>query len=134
MKINKLVIRGEKQTNLSVSDPAAILTLTETYVIGAVSRGVDADKHTITLGKDQLVEFVFEDNTVWMSSDETIQDLFPEAAAVKKRDGSGEFEVPFYVQSGGGTRSLASDAAVKLLNVFTKKTVQKTVQIGRAHV
>ena len=129
MKINKLVIRGEKQINLSSPDTASALTLTETYVLGAATRGGDVEKHTINLGKDQVVEFVFEDNTVWMSSDETIQDLFPEAAAVKKRGGSGEFEVPFFVQSTGETRSLASDAAVKLLNVFTKKAVQKGVRV-----
>jgi len=128
MKINKLVIRGEKQASLAVNDPAAVFTLKETYTIANVTRGDDAAKQTINVDKDQLLEFVFEDNTIWMGSGETIQDLFPEAAAIKKRGGGGEFELPSFVQANADSRSLAGNIALKLLNVFSKKAIQKSVK------
>ncbi|MFT3932277.1 MAG: CHAT domain-containing protein [Chitinophagaceae bacterium] len=128
MKMNKLIVRGEKQVNLTTADPAAALTLSETYVISNATRGADTEKHVVTLDKDQVVEFVFEDNTVWMSSDETIQDLFPEAAAVKKRDATDGFEIPSTMQLPSETRGVVADVALKLLHVFTKKAVQKSVK------
>ena len=84
MKINKITIRGEKQPSQPTPDASDDLKLEEVYLLGSTTRG-ETERHTITLKKDQLVEFVFEDNTVWLSSDETIQDIFPEAAAIKSR-------------------------------------------------
>ena len=80
MTINKITIRGEKQSNQIAIDGSDDLKLEEVYLLGSTTRG-EIERHTITLKKDQVVEFVFEDNTVWISSEETIQDVFPEAAA-----------------------------------------------------
>ena len=127
MKINKLVVRGEKQTSLSASEAADTLTLKEIYVMGVSTRGGDADKHEVNLDENHLVEFVFDDDSVWLSSGETIADLFPETAAVKKRGGDTAFEVPLFMQSGAENRGLVSNIGVKLLKVFSKKAVKKNV-------
>lgn len=126
MRINKLTIRGEKLHDLTDADNSGALQLEEVYMVGTATRGV-AERHTITLKKDQVVEFVFDDNTVWLSSDQTIQDLFPEAAAIKSRSADGEFEVPAFIQPAGGERGIGT-VALKLLKVFSKKGVKKTVK------
>ena len=126
MKINKITIRGEKQPNQLAADGADDLKLDEVYLIGAATRG-ETQRHTIKLGKNQVVEFVFEDNTVWLSSDETIQDVFPEAAAVKSRSVDSDFEIPFYIQTTTDDRGIGN-VALKLLKVFTRKGVQKGIK------
>ena len=126
MTINKITIRGEKQSSQSAFDASDDLKLDEVYLLGSTTRG-EAERHTITLKKDQVVEFVFEDNTVWMSSDKTIQDVFPEAAAIKSRSINSDFEIPFYIQKSTDDRGIGS-VALKLLKVFTKKGVQKGVK------
>ncbi len=128
MKINKLVVRGQKQTSLSASDASDTLTLKEIYVMGAATRGGEADKHEVQLDDGHLVEFVFDDDTVWLSSADTIADLFPETAVAKKRGGDNAFEVPLFMQSSAENRGLVSNIAVKLLKVFAKKAVQKSVK------
>ena len=126
MKINKITIRGEKQPNQSAFDASDDLKLEEVYLLGSSTRG-EAERHTITLKKDQLVEFVFEDNTVWFSSDETIQDVFPEAAAIKSRSVDSDFQIPFFIQTSTDDRGIGT-VALRLLKVFTKKGVQKGVK------
>ena len=126
MKINKITIRGEKQPNQSAFDGSDDLKLDEVYLLGGDTRG-EAERHTIKLGKDQVVEFVFEDNTVWLSCDETIQDVFPEATALKSRSVDSDFEIPFYIQTTSDDRGIGN-VALKLLKVFTKKGVQKGVK------
>lgn len=126
MKINKLTIRGEKQPGQSVAESSDTLKLEEVYLVGAATRGI-AERYTITLKKDQVVEFVFEDNTVWLSSDQTIQDVFPEAAAMKSRSVDGEFEIPAFIQPATEERGIGN-VALKLLKVFSKKGVRKSVR------
>lgn len=127
MKINKITIRGEKQSNQLTFDTSDNLKLEEVYLLGSTTRG-EMERHTITLKKDQVVEFVFEDDTVWLSSDQTIQDVFPEAAAVKSRSTDSDFEIPFFIQTRTDDRGVIGGVAVKLLKVFTKKGIQKGIR------
>lgn len=126
MTINKITIRGEKQSNQIALDGSDDLKLEGVYLLGSTTRG-EAERHTITLKKDQVVEFVFEDNTVWISSEETIQDVFPQAAALKSRSLDSDFEIPFYIQTTTDERGIGT-VALKLLKIFTKKGVQKGIR------
>ncbi len=126
MKINKITIRGEKQSSLLNNEDSGDLKLEEVFLVGSSTRGV-AERHSISLRKDQVVEFVFEDNTVWLSSEETIQDVFPEAAAIKKRSVESDFEIPVFLQTSAEDRGIGS-VALKLLKVFSKKGIQKGVK------
>ena len=127
MKINKITIRGEKQLTPIETAPSNTLELKEVYIIGSTTRG-ESDKHTLTLSNNEVVEFVFEDNTSWFSSNETIEDLFPEAAALKKRSMDDEVEIPVFLQAGPGDRSMVGTVALKLLNVFVKKEIKKSIR------
>jgi CHAT domain-containing protein len=126
MKINKITIRGEKQPSQLTFDASDELKLEEVYLVGSTTRG-ETERHTITLKKNQVVEFVFEDETVWFSSDETIQDVFPEAAALKSRSVDTDFEIPFFIQTTTDDRGIGN-VTLKLLKIFTKKGVQKGVR------
>ena len=126
MKINKITIRGEKQASQSTFGSTDDLKLEEVYLLGSSTRG-EAERHSIQLKKDQVVEFVFEDNTVWLSSDQTIQDVFPEAAALKSRSVDSDFEIPYFIQSTSDERGIGT-VALKLLKVFTKKSIKKGIR------
>ena len=126
MTTNKITIRGEKQTGQPAFDASDDLKLEEVYLLGSTTRG-EMERHTITLKKDQVIEFVFEDNTVWISSNETIQDVFPEAAALKSRSVDSDFEIPFFIQTTADERGIGT-VALKLLKVFTKKGIQKGIK------
>ena len=127
MKINKITIRGEKQPTPIETAPSNNLELKEVYIIGSTTRG-ESDKHIIRLSNNEVVEFVFEDNTSWFSSNETIEDLFPEAAALKRRSMGDEVEIHNFLQSGPGDRSIVGNVALKLLNVFVKKEIKKSIR------
>src|SRR6188474_2849136 len=117
MKINKITIRGEKQETPVDIAPSNNLELKEVYFVGTATRGV-TEKHTVKLANDDVVEFVFDDGTSWFSSNDTIEDIFPEAAAVKRRSLGEEVEIPVILQAGPGERSIAGTVALKLLKVF----------------
>ncbi|RYG33202.1 MAG: alpha/beta hydrolase, partial [Chitinophagaceae bacterium] len=127
MKINKITVRGEKLNVDSTTDTASNLRLDDVYALGSNTRG-ELEKHTITLKQGQLVEFVFEDGTSWLSSDQTIQDVFPEAVIAKRGGGDGEFEIPLSIQAPGDERGIFGNVALKLLKVFAKKGIQKSVR------
>jgi CHAT domain-containing protein/pimeloyl-ACP methyl ester carboxylesterase len=127
MKINRLAVRGEKLDVDTATADAGNLRLDDVYVVGTNTRG-ELEKHTIALKPNQVVEFVFEDGTTWMSSDQTIQDLFPEAAMARSSDSKDAFEIPLMMQGTGTERGVVSNVALKLLKIFTKKGVQKTVR------
>ena len=127
MKINKITIRGEKQLAPIETTPSDNLELKEVYLIGSATRG-KSEGHTIKLAKNEVVEFVFEDSTSWFSSNDTIEDLFPEAAALKRRSMGDEVEIPVFLQAGPGDRSIIGNVALKLLKVFVKKDIQKSIR------
>ncbi|HZI53842.1 MAG TPA: CHAT domain-containing protein, partial [Chitinophagaceae bacterium] len=127
MKINKITIRGEKQPALIETAPSNNLELKEVYLIGSTTRG-ESEAHTIKLANNEVVEFVFEDSTSWFSSNDTIEDLFPEAAVLKRRSMGDEVEIPVFLQAGPGDRSIIGNVALKLLKVFVKKDIHKSIR------
>lgn len=126
-----IVIRGHKQTPAVATNAGDVLELEASYTITGVSRG-DASAHKITLNREKLLEFIFEDETTWMCSDASINELFPEldapgmASAV--RGGDGAFEIPAALKASGTERGLVTNVAIKLINVFAKKKIGITVE------
>lgn len=102
-------IRQARQNNLEI----------KSSIVFSNARNI-SDEHTVEIGKTDLLEFVFEDNTTWMGSRDIIHDLFP-AAARQSRSGD-TFSVPMYLETGDSDRGLGT-IALKLLNIFAKKAV-----------
>lgn len=124
MKIKNLTIRGEKQA-LPEAGTSTLQPL-ETYVISGANR--DAQKaHTIDVqSNDKLLEFVFDDGTTWMCDATTLHELFPDVE-LPNRAADNSFELPSAITSTSSERGIFGDMALKLLNVFAKKTISDGV-------
>ncbi|MEO8960679.1 MAG: CHAT domain-containing protein [Ginsengibacter sp.] len=121
--IKNLTVYGEKEVNADGSI---------TYILEASKRDSD-NRHDISLAdNDKQLEFVFNDDTVWICDNETLYELYPEAdMAIKtpgqRAMGSDSFELPPTLQVRGAERGIIADIAVKFLKVFAKKEINKSV-------
>ncbi|MGB4845633.1 MAG: CHAT domain-containing protein [Ferruginibacter sp.] len=122
--MKKIIIQGFKREELPDAEMKIVneskLSLKQSYVFNS-SRSI-SEKHTLEFDDTDFLEFVFEDKTTWMGSSDIIHDLFPKAAKQTRAAGDA-FEIPMYLESDSATRGLFGDIALKILNVFTKKTV-----------
>ena len=127
MKINKISLTGELQLNAEATQSAEdVITLKSSYIVGGGIRG-GGEKHDIVLDDNHLVELVFDDDTTWLCSTDSLEEIFPEAA-VQSRAGDGSFVIPSSIRSGDSERGIISDIVLKVFNVFTKNKVAKKVQ------
>ena len=94
MKISNITINGTKQTDLVKNDYSTEnLQLDHSFRIGQTIRG-ETHQNKIKLEDDQIIEFVFEDDTVWISSSNTLDDIFPENIYSSDRSAGDSFEIP----------------------------------------
>ncbi|MEO6406227.1 MAG: CHAT domain-containing protein [Ferruginibacter sp.] len=125
MSIQKLTIKGQRQpVTIDTSDDS--LELKESFVLTGTLRGI-TESHEVQLKNTDLVELVFEDDTKWFCTQETLEDIFP-AATQPSRGGDGSFEIPISIQSDSTERGLVGNILLKALNIFGKKAVQKEVR------
>ena len=125
MKINSIAFNGNERTDLDKSQYSdENLELIHSFQIQQTSRGED-NLRTIDLEKEQIkiIEFEFEDGTNWISSPDTMDDIFPELITTVKRSADGAFELPVEISSGSTDRSLVGKVALKVIKVFSKKAV-----------
>jgi hypothetical protein len=76
MKIPEIIFNGIERTDLDkskFSDDS--LTLLHSFQVGQMARD-KAQKQSVKFEEDQVVEFIFEDDTAWISNPDTIDDLF----------------------------------------------------------
>ena len=127
MSVQKIVIKGTEQM-LPVNPKSAddIVELRKSYLIGGNIRGI-IESHDIDLKKDDLVELVFNDDTTWYCNTDTIDEVFPDAATVK-RSGEAVFEIPMSLTNTDAERGIAGSILLKGLNIFAKKTIDKKVK------
>ncbi len=127
MSVQKIVIKGTEQV-LPVNPKSAddIIELRKSYIIGGNVRGI-TESHDIELKKDDLVELVFNDETLWYCNTDTIDEVFPEAATVK-RSGEMVFEIPMSLTTTDAERGIVGSILLKGLNIFGKKTIDKKVK------
>ncbi len=127
MSVQKIVIKGTEQ-KLPVNPKSAddIIELRKSYIIGGNVRGL-TESHDIDLKKDDLVELVFNDDTTWYCNTDTIDEVFPEAATIK-RSGEAVFEIPMSLTTTDAERGIVGSILLKGLNIFAKKTIDKKVK------
>lgn len=127
MAIQKIRIKGEKQINILESDSAESLDLSASYVIGSSVRGV-GEVHDIALKQTDMVEFVFEDNTRWLSSAEDVKEIFALPLTQNRGAENDVFEIPQHLSTDARNRGLVGDIALKLVKVFSKNDRDKAVK------
>jgi hypothetical protein len=121
MKIQEIVFAGIERTDLDkniLSDDS--LTLLHSYEIGQATRD-RSQLQSVKFEKDHVVEFVFTDETTWIASPDTMDDLFPELHTSAKRSPGGAVELPVEIAAGTTDRSMAGKLLLKIVNIFGKK-------------
>jgi CHAT domain-containing protein/pimeloyl-ACP methyl ester carboxylesterase len=123
-------LTGEKRTGALANSPEEhtdTLTLAETYEIGTARRGEAENHHVVQLDETKVIEFVYDDETVWIGDHTTIDEVFPGTSAQLRslEPGSKEpVEIPTEVYVGEPGRSGAvTKVLLKFVKIFTKKVV-----------
>jgi CHAT domain-containing protein len=92
------------------------------YYFEGKSRGGSAEE--LELGDRNVLEFKFEDETMWICDKNSLGNLFPE---IENLD-TDTFEIPDYIEyEEPGNRGFLKKIALKLLNVLIKKGVEEGV-------
>jgi len=107
MSISKINIKGSQQiiSNTTADDP---LQPVASFSVGSSLRA-SIESYDIELKKDDVVEMVFEDGTVWYGNADTLEDVFPEALDTN-RSGEMGFTLPSTLDNDSTDRSLVGDA------------------------
>lgn len=127
MNTSKIRIRGEKQIDLPLVESSESLSLSATYLIGSGSRGI-SETHDIALKESDMVEFVFADNTSWMSSAADVKEIFSLPISAKRSGDELIFDIPATLSTDAKNRGLVGDIALKLIKIFNKKDRDKAVK------
>jgi len=127
MGVSKIRIKGEKQISLAAEESSELLSLSASYTIGGTSRSV-VDTYDIALKESDLVEFVFEDNTFWMSNAADVKEIFALAPQNTRGAEDDVFEIPMGIKSNEQQRGILGDIALKAIKIFSKKDQAKMVQ------
>ena len=126
MSITKIIVKGSKQISGPAENGDDVFQLKESYQLGSSTRGV-AGSHEIILKKSEVVELQFDDDTTWFCNADTLEDVFPEAVAVK-RSASDVFVIPSGISNVQEERGLVGDVLLKALNIFTKKKLNVEIK------
>ncbi|MEO6290637.1 MAG: CHAT domain-containing protein [Ginsengibacter sp.] len=127
MSIIKITVKGIEQTITSGAGSSEdVIELRKSYTIGGSVRGI-TESHDINLEKDDLVELVFNDETVWYCNTDTLDEVFPEAETAK-RSGDATFEIPMSLTNTDVERGIAGSIMLKGLNIFAKKAITAKVK------
>src|SRR5688572_11945909 len=85
----------------------------------------EGQEHLITLEENQLVEFVFEDNTTWFGDKSIIADMLDESSLKRS-----SVEIPFlpaFISTENQTRGVLDKIKILFLKIFVKKAIKEAV-------
>lgn len=127
MKISHLVINGLKDTSapaLDVNTPENF-ELRAAFSIDRNFRG-STEKQSIDLTEEDVIELIFEDQTTWVCSADSLNEIFPETLTVN-RSADGGIELPVSI-SGESTERGAGEILLKIVNIFSRKKIGQQVK------
>lgn len=133
MNVKTLVIRGE-QTKETIASQTEYLDIEQEFIISGSTRG-EAAIHTVPLDDANIIEFVFDDDTVWMSTPDKIKEVFPEAAGqLRSTDlAPGVFELPSALFAMEQERGIFKNVVLKIVRIFSKKTLAEPLVATLVH-
>ena len=127
MKPMKLALNGNQQNVQDYTgDVHPMLDLIESIILTDTVRGVSS-RNVIVLPADNLVELIYDDDTVWLCPADSLEDIYPGSVSIK-RDGETVFELPTELDHGDVNRSFPGSAVLKVFNLFAKKKVSSSIQ------
>ncbi|WP_428663039.1 CHAT domain-containing protein [Runella sp.] len=124
MSVLTISIPGVRTDN-APADTTEYLAIEKTYVIGSATRGEAVTSHVEELDGSKIIEFVYDDDTVWVGDFTTIDEIFPGTSKQLRstENGDGVFVIPTEVQVGDASRGIFQKIALKIVKIFTKKVV-----------
>lgn len=99
----------------------------KSIVISTSSRGEINEVVTIDMSDDHLLELVFEDNTTWLCTPGTLEELYPGQMA-PQRGADAAFSLPLTLQTQQADRGIIQQIALKVVNLFIKKEAATGMQ------
>ncbi|PZX52093.1 lecithin:cholesterol acyltransferase [Algoriphagus ratkowskyi] len=132
MAILKIKLKGFDHSLFHTGDDSGfdLYQFDQAYTVESPTRG-DVPEQLLELGDDKIVEFQFEDETVWLGDNESITMLFPKE--VKRSADGDELFLPDELESEEQDRGVFSKVAIKLIKIFVKKTIIKPKMVVMAH-
>ncbi|CAN5155596.1 hypothetical protein BH23BAC1_BH23BAC1_26740 [soil metagenome] len=120
----KIKLRGQDFTQFSQGEDSGFdyYKIDQTFSVNSPTRS-DVPEQQVEIRDDQIVELDFTDDTVWIGDNETLRELFPQN--FKRGAVDSELFLPDELLSDEQDRSLVKKAGIKLLKVFSKKSVIK---------
>lgn len=94
--------------------------LDQAFTVFSPTRG-DLEEQTIILDDDKIIEFEFDDDSIWIGDRDTLSDIFPEE--FKRSGGEDELFLPDEISSDESERGVFKKVGIKLIKVFVKKKV-----------
>ncbi|MCE7053763.1 CHAT domain-containing protein [Algoriphagus sp. AGSA1] len=124
MAILRIKLKGQDHLPYVTGEDSGfdLYRLHQAYTVVSPSRG-DVPEQNIDLDEQSIIEFEFEDDTVWMGDSETIRTLFPKD--VKRSADGDEFYLPDELESDQQDRGIFKKIGIKLVKVFVKKKIIK---------
>lgn len=119
---NKIIIKGQEQLiseSTFKSENTSGLVLEKIFILDPVSRGGLDSKIEQDLKDSHVLEFVFDDDTVWVTDRETLHDLFPENDGLRSAEEG--FEIPVSITNAYSPRGWLKNIGLKLIRLFKKK-------------
>ncbi len=126
MKTKKIWVNGRQQAALPVGESTEHLELEAVYDLDASIRG-HTSLSAIELKENQLIGFEFDDGGTWLGGVDALHLLFPESELSQREQADG-FILPSKIEQPVTERGLIGQVGLKLLKVFTKKTISNTVR------
>lgn len=121
MPLPKIRINGAEK-KIDASEESQALKLRKGFEMNETTRSTGAEPQELDLKKDDILQFEFEDGTVWVSTPDRMDEIFP-GGLPKRGDGSNVIDIPDGIFAAEQERGIVKTILLKALKVFTKKEV-----------
>ncbi|WP_192350630.1 CHAT domain-containing protein [Algoriphagus sp. Y33] len=122
MAILKIKLKGQDHLPFVSGEDRGfdLYQLNKAYTVVSPTRG-DVPEQTIEVDDLTVIEFEFEDNTVWLGDNESLRILFPKK--LKRSEAGDELYLPDELESDQQDRGIFKKVAIKLVKFFVKKKI-----------
>ncbi|TXE03423.1 CHAT domain-containing protein [Algoriphagus aquimarinus] len=127
----KIKLKGQDHSSYLTGDDRGfeLYQLDQAYTVESPTRG-DIPEQILEIDDNKIVEFEFEDNTVWMADNESLTTLFQQE--IKRSADGDELYLPDELESSEQDRGIIKKIGIKLVKVFVKKNIIKPKMLEMA--
>ena len=123
--MSQIRFRGEALNTPANKEESEFYSFESSYSISPATRG-DTPEQKLNITDGHLIEITLEDGTVWIGDRDTLEEIFPEAAAMKRGE-EGEWTLPSEMTEESTDRNIIKKIALKVVTLFVKKQVETKI-------